>query len=92
MSEFKFFYTKLEQFHTTFGRQERFKSKTVVHTLADNAFKHQITLRNKTVPPINVSDPYVFNSSIDSKYNDTEFQGLLIDLDALTELTSGLTD
>lgn len=45
--------------------------------------KHKITLSDETVSPITPT-PYVFNSSIDSWYNDTEFKGLLIDSGTLT--------
>ena len=54
------------------------ESKTVVNTFADNAFKHHIILSDKTVSPITLT-PYVFNSSNNSQYNDTEFKVLLID-------------
>lgn len=57
---------------------------TVVNTLADNAFKHQITLSNKTILSIIVFTPYIFNLSIDLKYNNIKFKKLFIDLRALT--------
>ena len=61
----------------------------VVNTLADNAFKHQITLIDKTASPIS-SAPYVFNSSTYSRYKENEFKGLLIDSGASTRSTSGI--
>lgn len=59
------FYTKLEQFHISFGQLKGFKSETVVNILTDNTFKYQITLSNNTVSPIIVFAPYVFNVSTD---------------------------
>lgn len=61
-----------------------------VNTLADNAFKHQITLSDKIVPSITVPVPYVFNSSTDSQYNNTEFKGLLINLNVSTQLINSI--
>ena len=37
------FYIESEQFHTFFGQLEGSEPITVVNTLADNAFKHQIS-------------------------------------------------
>ena len=83
------FYTESEQFHTSIGQLQGSESVTVVNTLADNAFKHRITLSDETASPIS-SAPYVFNSSTDSRYNDTEFKGLLIDSGASTRSTGGI--
>ena len=63
---------------------------TVVNTLADNVFKHQITRCDETVSPITDPAPYVFNSSTDSQYNNAEFKGLLIDSGASTQSTGGI--
>ena len=57
---------------------------TVINMLADNAFKHRITLSDKTVLPITVPTPYLFNLSTDLWYNDIEFKGLFIDSEAST--------
>ena len=59
--------------------------------LADNAFKHRITLSDKTVLPTTVPAPYVFNLPTDSHYNDIEFKGLLIYLGASTRSTGGIS-
>lgn len=56
----------------------------IVNTLADNAFKHQIILSDKTILPIIIPALYVFKLSTDSQYNDTEFKGLFIDLGVST--------
>ena len=84
------FYIESEQFHTSFGQLEGSEPITVVNTLVDNAFKHQIILNDKTVSPITDLAPYVFNSSTDSRYNDAEFKGLLIDSGASTGSTGGI--
>ena len=77
------FYTKSEQFHTSIGQLQSSESLTVVNILAENAFKHRITLTDEAVFPITPA-PYVFNSFTDSRYNDTKFKGLLIDSGAST--------
>ena len=57
---------------------------TVVNTLADNVFKLRITLNDKIILLLTILTPYVFNSSTDSQYNDTEFKKLFIDSDNST--------
>ena len=84
------FYIGSGQFYTSFGQLEGSESMTVVNTLADNAFKHRITLSDKTVLPITVPTPYLFNLSTDSRYNDIKFKGLLIDSRASTRSTRGI--
>lgn len=66
MPESELFYTMLEQFHTTIGQLQSSLSITVVNTLADNAFKYQITLSDETVSLITILAPYIFNLSTDS--------------------------
>ena len=83
------FYMESEQFHILIGQLNNSESKTVINTLADNSFKHQITLSDKTVSPTTLVI-YIFNSLTDSRYNDTEFKGLLIDLGASTRSTGGI--
>ena len=78
----KSFYIVSELFHTSFGQLKSLESITVINTLADNAFKHQIILSDETISPITVPIPYVFNLSTDLQYNDTEFKELLINLGA----------
>lgn len=46
-------------------------------------FRYQITPSDKTVLPITFA-LYIFNSLIDSQYNDTKFKELLIDSNILT--------
>ena len=84
------FYIESDQFHTFFCQLKNLESITIVNSLADNAFKHWITLNDKIVSPIIVPTSYIFNLSTDSWYNDTEFKGLRIDLGALTWLKGGI--
>ena len=84
------FYIESEQFHTSFGQLKGSESITVVNTLADNAFKHQITFSDEIVLPATVLAPYVFNLSTDSRYNDIEFKELLIDSGASTRSTGDI--
>ena len=84
------FYIESKQFHTYFGQLKGSEPIIVINTLADNAFKHQITLSDKTVLPTTVPVSYVFNLSIDSWYNDIEFMGLLINLEGSTRATGGI--
>ena len=89
MPGFKSFYTESEQFHTSIGQLYNSKSQTIDNTSADNAFKHQIILSNETVLPTTLA-PYIFNSSTDSQYNDTEFKWLIIDSGASTRSTGDI--
>lgn len=84
------FYIELEQFYISFCELKSLKSITIVNTLANNAFKSQITLNNETISPSIVSAPYVFNLSTDLQYNNIEFKKLLINLKALTKSTRGI--
>ena len=59
------FHIESEQFHTFFGRLKGLKSIIIVNLLANNTFKHQIILSDRTVLPITVLDPYIFNLSTD---------------------------
>lgn len=78
--ECNLFYIWSKQFHSFFGQPKNSKSITVINILADNIFKYQIMVKDKAISPIIVSAPYVVNLSTDSQYHDTEFKGLLIDL------------
>lgn len=78
MLRLKPFYIKSKQFYTSFGQLKGSKSITVVNNLADNTFKHRITLNDKIISPITVPALYIFGLSTDLKYNDHEFNELLI--------------
>ena len=83
------FHMESEQFYISIGQLNNSESKSIINTLADNTFKHRITLSDETVLPTTLT-PYVFNSSTDSRYNDTEFKGLLINSGASTRSTGGI--
>lgn len=83
------FYIESKQFYTSIGQLESSGSLTVVNTPADNAFKHQITLSDKTVSIITLA-LYILNLSTDSQYNDNEFKELLIDSGASTQSIGGI--
>lgn len=83
------FYTGSGQFHTSIGHLHNSKSFTVVNTLANNAFKHWLTLNNITISPTTFAY-YVFNSSTDSQYNNTQFKELFIDSGASTQSIEGI--
>lgn len=74
-------YTGSKQFYIPFCKLKASESVTIINILADNAFKYQVTLSNEIVSLITPAF-YIFNLSIDSKYNDTEFKELLINLGA----------
>ena len=79
----KLFYIESEQFHIFFGQLKISEPITIINILANNAFKYQIIPSDEIVLPITVPTPYVFNSSTDSQYKNTEFKGLIIDSSAL---------
>lgn len=88
--QFESFYIELVQFHTSFSQLKSSKSITVVNTLADNAFKHQIIWSNETVLPIIVSASYIFNLSTDLRYNKIKFKEVFIDLKASNQSSRGI--
>ncbi len=81
--------TKNELFLTQLGPLQNIESANTVNILADNAFKNQITSTNTTVLLVNPI-PYSFTTSIDLRYNDSEFKGLLIDSGAAIRFTGGV--
>lgn len=50
----KLFYIESEQFHNFFGQLKGSESIKVINMLVNNAFKHQITISDKTVLAITV--------------------------------------
>lgn len=86
----KSFYIESGQFHTSFGKVKGSKFIIVFNTQANNAFKHEITLSNKTVLLISTPNPCTFNLSTHSHNNDMEFNALFIDLRASTQWTEGI--
>ena len=81
--------TTNELFLTRLGPLQKIKSANTINTMADNAFKHQITSADTTVSLVNPT-LYRFIISTNMQYNDSKFKALLIDLGAATQSTSGL--
>lgn len=57
--------------------------------LADQSFKHRIIMEDETITSV-ASNPFIFSTSTDSRYDNTEFKGLLIDSGASTRSTDGI--
>ena len=81
--------TTNELFLTRLGPLQNIESANTINTLAENAFKHQITSADTTVPFVNPT-PYSFTTSTDMRYNDSKFKGLLIHSGVATRSTGGL--
>lgn len=81
--------TTNELFLTQLDPLQNIESTNTINLLADNAFKHQITSADTTIPLANPM-PYNFTTSIDLRYNDSEFKGLLINSGAATRSTGGV--
>ena len=77
-----------EQFITSLGVLDTTESSAVTKTLANDAFRHRFISSDKTFSITLVS--YVFNVSIDSRYNFSEFKGLLIDSGTATRSTGSM--
>lgn len=77
-------------FLTQFSFFQNMESVNTVNTLADNAFKHQITFADIIVSFINPTF-YSFITLTSMRYNNFEFKGLLIDSGAATWSTGGLS-
>ena len=79
-----------EQFITSLDVLDATESSTATKILTNDAFKHCLISSDEIslIAPISVS--YVFNVSIDSRYDSSEFKGLLIDSGAATRSTGGM--
>lgn len=71
-----------------FDQLEGFKSITIINTLANNTFKHKIILSNKIT--LLITTFYIFKLSTNLQYNNIEFQKLLINSKALTQLIKNI--
>jgi hypothetical protein len=78
----------VETFFTSLETMRNAESETTVNILADNAFKHRITCSDNIIVPIDPQS-YVY-TCIDSRYNESEFKGLLIDSDVVTRFIGGI--
>ena len=89
----KSFQLIIESFFISVESLQDFEIVTIVNVLIDNAFKHQITLKNKTLKNEIIFvffNFYVFNESIDSRYDNTKFKNLLIDSNAVIKFTNDI--
>lgn len=78
-----------QQFFTSVGALETRQSSAITEALADYAFKHRVTMEDETVSPPEL-ESYAFNAVTESRYDATEFKGLLIDSGASTKSTGGI--
>ena len=78
-----------ELFLTSIGRIKIPESEQTTNLLADNSFKYRITSTDKTITSI-APIPYTFSTSSNSRYDESEFKGLLIDSGAATRSTGGI--
>lgn len=80
-----------ESFFTVFGEIHSAESMATIGLLANKVFKHQITSENKTIALASAKpEPYSFNTSSNTQYNDLEFKSLLIDSGAAICSTGGI--
>ena len=66
-----------EQFITSLSVLDASKLSAVTKTLANNAFKHRLISSDEIFLIASISDSYVFNASIDSRYDFSKFKKLL---------------
>lgn len=78
-----------ELFTTYFGTFQNTDFLATTNLLADKVFQHRITSKDKTIAPTEPK-PYSFNAATSSRYNNSEFKGLLIDSGAATRSTAGI--
>ena len=81
-----------EQFIISLSVLDASESSTTTKTLANDAFKHRLILSNEifSIASFSVSGSYVFNVSIDSKYDFSKFKSLLIDSETATRSTESM--
>ena len=70
-----------EQFITSLGVLDASESLAATETLTNDAFRHRLISSDEifSIAPSSASGSYVFNVSIDSRYDSSEFKRLLID-------------
>ena len=78
-----------ESFFTSFGELQNAEPTTTVQLLADKALEHRITFKDNTVAPV-PPKPYCYNMFTESRYDESEFKGLLIDSGAAIRSTGGI--
>ena len=78
-----------QQFFTSIGPLASSESSVITGVLNDKAFLHRMTTKDETTPPL-APVLFAFNTVTESRYDDTEFKGLLVDSGASTKSTGGL--
>ena len=78
-----------EQFITSLGVLDASESSAATKILANGAFRHRLISSNETSSIAPTS--YVFNASIDSRYDSSEFKKLLIDSKTATRSTRDMS-
>lgn len=78
-----------ESYFTSLGEMHNDEPTAITNQLANNACKHRVTVKDIAAAPT-PPEPYIFSVSTDSRYDDSEFKGLLIDSGAATRSTGGI--
>ena len=79
----------INMFFTSFENFQNTESLIIINLLADKVFKHRIICRNE-ITTFAAPTAYNFNATTSSRYDESEFKGLLIDSDAAMCSTDGI--
>ena len=79
-----------EHFITSLDVLDASKSSAATEILANGAFRHRLISSNEIFLIASTSVSYVFNASIDSKYDFSKFKDLLIDSETVTRSTENI--
>jgi hypothetical protein len=77
-----------ELFLTSFDELQN--TEFVTSSLADQAFKHRLISKNCIIIITLINKPFNFTSTADSRYDDREFKGILVDCDAAGRSTEDI--
>ena len=82
-----------KQFITLLGVLDASELLAITKVLTNNVFKHRFILSNEIflIASFPTLDSYVFNISIDSKYDFSKFKSLLIDSKIVTRFTKNMS-
>ena len=80
----------IDMFFKSFGDLQNTESVIIINLLADKAFKHRIICKNEAVVFITSPTIYSFNATTSSRYDESEFKGLLIDSGAAMRFIEGI--
>jgi hypothetical protein len=65
-------------------------ANSFTNSLANKAFEHRLILKNITNVSVNESFDFIYISTIESRYDDREFRGILVNCDAARRSTAGI--